>query len=79
MPIQLYIKDSGAPVGTINQDQLQALVDALEEEHPGDQDYWIDADILDYLADEGVDAPLLELLRPHVPEGDGVEIVWKHA
>src|SRR5262249_49168491 len=77
MAIHLYIKDPRKDLGVITEEQLQVLVDLLEEEDDEDQDYWIDADILDYLAEEGADPALIGLLRPHVTEDDGVEVEWK--
>ena len=85
MAIRLYIKDSDAPatgtegrrdIGAISSEQLQLLIDLLEEEGPGDQDYWVDKDILEYLEQESVDAELLALLKPHVTD-EGIEIEWK--
>ena len=77
MPIRLYIKDAGKEIGTLTEEQLQTLVDLLEEEDDEDQDYYIDKDILDYMAEEGADAALIDLLRPHVTDDDGIEIMWK--
>ncbi len=76
MAIRLYIKDSDRAIGTLSAEQLQTLVDLLEEEGPDDKDYWVDKDILDYMEDEGADAELLAMLRPHVTD-EGIEIVWK--
>ena len=77
MPITLYIKDAGKPIGTLTEEQLQTLIDLLEEEDDEDRDYYIDRDILEYLAEEGADAALLDLLRPHVSGDDGIEIEWR--
>jgi hypothetical protein len=77
MPIRLYIKDAGKEIGVLTEEQLQTLVDLLEEEDDEDQDYYIDKDILEYMAEEGADAGLIDLLRPHVGEDDGIEVMWK--
>jgi hypothetical protein len=79
MAIRLYIKDAEQPkaIGTLTEEQLQTLVDLLEEEDDDDRDYYIDKDILEYLAEEGADSALLDLLRPHVAGDDGVEIEWR--
>ena len=77
---QLYNKDTGALLGPITAEQLQDLIDLLVEESATDRDYYIDADTLDYLADNDADAELLALLRRHVPaEGEGIEIEWRDA
>lgn len=78
--ITLYNKDSGARIGTLSEQQLQDLIDLLVEESAEDQDYYIDSTTLDYLAEQGADAALLAMLRPHVPAGEGeegIEIEWR--
>jgi len=76
--ITLYNKDSGAVIGQLSDKQLQDLVDLLVEESAEDQDYYIDATTLDYLAEQGADPALLAMLRPHVLEGEeGMEIEWR--
>lgn len=85
MAIQLYLKETSTPgaagkaIGTITEEQLASLVELLEEENEGDRDYYIDVDILDFLQEEGADAALIALLKPHVPEteGEGIEIEWR--
>jgi hypothetical protein len=77
MPIRLYNKDAGKLIGTLTEEQLQTLLDLLEEEDDDDRDYYIDKDILEYLAEEGADPTLIELLRPHVGDDDGIEIEWR--
>ncbi|MBI4512100.1 MAG: galactosyldiacylglycerol synthase [Deltaproteobacteria bacterium] len=76
MPIRLYIKDSGKPIGTLSDAQLQEMSELLEEEDAGDQDYYIDRNVLDYMEEEGADGELIALLRPLVAE-DGIEVEWK--
>jgi hypothetical protein len=75
----LYIKTEkgrGKKLGTITDEQLQTLIDLLEEEGVEDQDYYIDRDVLEYLAEQECDPALLEMIRPHVGETEGVEIEW---
>ncbi len=77
--ITLRETESGRTIGTITEEQLRALQDHLEEESPEDTDYWIDAPTLDAMAEEGVDAALVGLLRTAVGDGDGVEIRWERS
>ena len=77
MPYRLYIKDSDRVLGTITEEQLDDLIDLLEEEDSGDNDYYVDADVLAFLEEEGVDEALLAMIRPHVTADDGVEIAWR--
>lgn len=77
MSYRLYIKDSGKLLGDVSDSQLQSILDLLEEEDDNDQDYYIDNDILDYMEEEGADAGLIAMLRPHVGEDEGIEIEWR--
>ena len=77
MTYRLYDKDSGKLLGTVSDEQLETLIDLLEEEDETDHDYYVDKDGLDYLADQGADPGLLDLLRPHVTEAQGVEVEWR--
>ncbi len=77
MPYRLYIKDSGKPLGTITDEQLDTLIDLLEEEDSQDHEYYIDKDVLAFLEEEGADDALLAMIRPHVSDDDGVEIEWR--
>lgn len=49
-------------VGVVTEDQLQFLVDNLEEKGIEDQDYYIDEDILSFLAENGCEGDLLTML-----------------
>jgi hypothetical protein len=81
MPYRLYNKDTGALLGDVTEAQVQVLIDVLEEENDQDRDYWIDADTLELLAEEGADAALIALLQPHVGDGEnddeGIEVEWR--
>lgn len=75
--INLYDKDSGAALGTVGETDLKFLVDQLEEESADDQDYYINADLLDVFKTRGAGAGLLDLLRRALGDKDGVEIRWE--
>lgn len=64
-------------IGQISDAQLQFLIDQLEEEHEKDQDYFVDHDTLEMLADRGCDPALLDLLRGALGEGQELDIVWE--
>jgi len=74
--ILLIDNESGKPIGTISEAQLQALIDQLEEEASGDQDYYIDDATLGWFEDEGVDPSLTALLRKALGSREGMEIRW---
>ena len=77
--IQLYDKDTGAPLGALTEEQLQFLADQLEEESPEDQDYYINAPTLDAFEEAGADPALLALLREALGEREEMEIRWTRA
>ena len=72
----LYDNDNDQPLGQITEAQLQFLVDSMVEESSEDQDYYIDEPTLDYLADRGADAELMELLRAAISGRKHTTIRW---
>ena len=75
--IHLFDDETGAPVGTITEDQLQYLVDQLEEESPDDNDYYINRDTLEIFEQNGADPALLAVLRGALGKRDEMEIRWE--
>jgi len=74
--INLYDKATGMRLGNLTEDQLQFLIDQLEEESLDDKDYSITRMEIDYLAEQGADSELLELLRQALGFKDEVEVRW---
>ena len=74
--ITLRDKESGNPIGTITDAQLQFLADQLEEEWAEDTDYWLDQSTIDLLAERGADGTLVDLLRRSMGEREEMEITW---
>ena len=75
--IDLHNAATNELLGSITEPDLQILVDGLEEESPGDQDYYIDAATIDLLGDGRATDHLLGLLRKALGSSDGVEIRWQ--
>ena len=75
--IKLYDKESNALISDITEAQLKFLMDELEEESTKDQDYYLDADVLDWLSENGADAALLSLLRQALGARTDMEIRWE--
>jgi len=75
--IHLFDDETGAPVGTITEDQLQYLIDQLEEESSGDTDYYINRDTLDIFEQNGADPGLLGVLRAALGTREDMEIRWE--
>jgi hypothetical protein len=74
--IELRNSESDRVLGTINEDQLQFLIDHLEETEASDRDYFIDAPTIEMLEEEGADPGLVALLRGAVGDGEGLEVRW---
>ena len=74
--IEIRDKETGKPLGTISETQLQFLIDNLEEEYVEDMDYYINQITLDMFEERGIDAGLLKLLRDALGTREDMEIVW---
>jgi processive 1,2-diacylglycerol beta-glucosyltransferase len=74
--IELRDRDTGFPIGTITESQLQFLVDQLEEESEADSDYYINKATLDMFEEVGIDTSLLNLLRKALGNREEMEIEW---
>jgi processive 1,2-diacylglycerol beta-glucosyltransferase len=74
--IELHDAERGTRLGTISDDQLQFLIDALEEESSTDKDYYISADTIAMLEEDGADRQLVSLLRSALGGREGVDIRW---
>jgi hypothetical protein len=70
-------KDTGKPIGSVSEDDLEVLVDQLEEEDSEDTDYYISADTIDLLEENGASADLLRVLREALGGAEGIEVSWK--
>ena len=49
-------------IGIVTEDQVQFLIENLEEGGIEDQDYYIDEETYDFLAENGCEGELLEML-----------------
>src|SRR5690348_12579330 len=70
--IDLYDKATDQLIGSITEEDLQVLVDALEEESLDDRDYYIDAATIDLVADGRATDHLVTLLRAALGAKEGV-------
>jgi processive 1,2-diacylglycerol beta-glucosyltransferase len=77
--IELHDAERGTRLGTISDEQLQFLVDALEEESSTDRDYYISVDTVDMLEEDGADRQLIDILRSALGGREGVDIRWSRA
>jgi processive 1,2-diacylglycerol beta-glucosyltransferase len=74
--IKLHDKSTNELIGTINEKQLQFLIDELVEEDSTDQDYYINRDQLDQFEKKGGDETLIQILRNALGNKDDMDIIW---
>lgn len=77
MPVRLYNKDTNELLGDITAEQLQQLIDLFEEEDDNDRDYYVNADTITYMRDQGADDALITLIEKHIGD-DGIEVEWRN-
>lgn len=79
LPIRLFDEWTSREIGRISEPELKVLHDALEEEGPDDNDYWINPDTIDMLACRpGATPHLIALLGRAVGDNpDGLDIAFQ--
>ena len=75
--IDLFDGDTNEMIGSITENELKTLQEALEMESPDDHDYFIDSATIDLLGDGRATEHLLNLLRKAIGAGDGLEVRWQ--
>jgi hypothetical protein len=73
----LSLKETGAFLGTIDDADIQLLIDQLEEEHEKDTDYYVCPATVEILENNGASASLIRILNDAIGGSEGVEITWK--
>lgn len=74
--VQLFDKQTGAPLGSLTDEQFQFLADHLEEESLTDDDYYLNRDTVDILESEEADSGLVEALRRALGDREEADIRW---
>lgn len=77
--ITLSRADTGVVLGTIEEADLQVLVDQLEEEFAEDAEYYITLATVDMLEESGAGAALVAMLRAGVGDSEGIDIYWSRS
>jgi len=77
--IKLIDKATGRELGGITEDQLQALVDALEEESDEDTDYYVNRATVDLLRDANADPALVDVLERGLAGREDMDVQWRRA
>jgi hypothetical protein len=75
--ITLSMKDTGAVLGPITDDDFEVLAGQLVVESEEDTDYYVDGATIDILEAAGASADLVGMLRRAVGASEGVDIVWQ--
>jgi hypothetical protein len=77
--VRLFDEATGKEVGRISESELKVLCEALEEEGPDDNDFWINDDEIDDLACRpGATRHLIAVLRTAVAgRRDGIDIAFQ--
>jgi hypothetical protein len=74
--IRLFDADSGKQLGEISEAQLGFLQTQMEEESETDQEYYLNASLLEIWKEQGADAGLLELLSNAMAGKDELNLRW---
>ncbi len=73
---QLFNADTSEHIGEISDGQLEFLVSQMEEEHTEDQDYYLNADLLETWREQGADPALIDLLNKAMVGREDLSIRW---
>jgi len=73
----LWLKNGSAPLGTIDDADLQLLRDQLEEESEEDTDYYITPMTIEFLEQNGASPDLVQILKLAVGDSEGVDVAWE--
>jgi hypothetical protein len=74
--IKLFDADTSKELGEISEVQLEFLKSQMEEESESDQEYYLDASLLDTWKEQDADAGLLELLSKAMADKQELNIRW---
>ncbi len=77
--IKLFDKETGAYMGTINEEELQFIIDHFEEESPDDTDYYFSQTEIDWFESLGASPHLLSVLRTALADEEGFEMFWERS
>lgn len=75
----IRLVDTKEIIGSITDEELDEIIDALEEESEDDQDYYIDADTLEFMEGLEVSPPVIAMLKTALADKEFIEIEWVKA
>ena len=77
--VQIFDNQSGAPLGTLTDEQFEFMASRLEEESDEDNDYYLNRTTVDSFEAEGAAPELIAILRRALGNGDEAEIRWSRS
>ena len=75
--IALYDSGTGVKVGRISEAQLQTLIDWMEEETAEDRDYYVSAEEVELMEEDGIDPTLIETLQQALAGRDDMDLRYE--
>jgi len=75
----LRLVDTKEVIGSVTDEELDEIVDALTEESDDDQDYYIDADTIEYLEGLDISPHVIALLKTALGGKESIEFEWVKA
>jgi processive 1,2-diacylglycerol beta-glucosyltransferase len=75
--IALFDADSGARIGRITEAQWRALIGWMEEESEDDRDYYISAEEVELMEEDGIDPGLIAVLRQALGQRQDMDIRYE--
>jgi hypothetical protein len=75
--VKLFDETDNRMIGSIDDTAFAKLQNVLEEESDSDTNYFIDADTLELLSEEGLAAEVVTVLRTALGPRDGFEVRWE--
>jgi len=75
----LRLVDTKEVIGSVTDEELDEIVDALTEESDDDQDYYIDADTIEYMEVLDVSPHIIVMLKTALGGKESIEFEWVKA
>lgn len=76
--IALFDVASGAKVGRITEQQLQALMGWMEEESTEDREYYLTAEDYELMEEQGIDPTLITVLREALKGREDMDLRYQN-
>ena len=77
--VQIFDNQTGAPLGTLTDEQFEFMASRLEEETDEDNDYYLNRTTVDTFEAEGAAPELVAILLRALGAGEEAEIRWSRA